>query len=1051
MDPVDKLLLDDMKAVGTKNQDNLRKIQNNLDARITPLVEKDPQNQQAFSDAVSKGFFVERGEKASGPLTIGDMTAFVTGMNTIFADETGAKATAINPESGYRQIPVIKEKENRMNQGDNQIKFLAKYYVNELRNDPNKDSLVVLNILGNNSREGTTLAHWLHEAMMTEIMTSPDILDTDRQALLDDMAKRTVFLNTGAAGKAISENAIAGWAIMPEGKTPEDKAWIGDNVFSKDDNGVYSLQAKDIVLPHANCNLKQFTTDTNEVIHLEIAQEGDKFYASLYAEGKKDTPYISHQEIRAAGKIADGTPAVLIGSTEAELSEKLEHHHFANRMRKVKNTANEKGLTLPTSFPVLTEGNSTNTGENVSMGADKLVEHWLKTFTAEQQHQNVARAFNAALDLAAARKISIRIVMFPKNDKENALSASIMGSASIVGQLSEADAAALKAYAGEIKPRITAAMEHSHFASTQTGQQCVRALGTVNHQLKNPLDASRPAFASSTMLLSLFDPRFLQHRTPLAASFDLIGYVKEFWVATKYLMTTDFFVADPTPADELMLWKQITCDVLNAYNKLENENSVDITVEELDRMKVDDIIGQMNKIWGVLERNAPTIEENLGATVTNLNEAYRAPFQNALIADIEKKRGLAKAKIDTIPDWPMTKREQAAAKARHEQATAKPFLSSLSHQRDARNPEPGSTRVALTTDAAARLAKLFAEQNKDIFKEMMIESWKAKNPGLEMTPADMEASTDLVAEWLSQASRTQKPRIEFRLSGDGSGEIVQIALLYKNGEERQKYFNQHLEDAMLSSLTGVKGGTTTIEFGEDGVNKAAVIHYLNDNWDKVFPGKDKNTRLIVSDFDGTLRGTKDADNMGNSPAREAIQRYLADGGLLVVNTGNDPHRTVQRVLAGIPKNDDGTYQEQYLNNIVMASCGGHILYQIEKDGQLKEITHYRENVMRYKTCDHANNVKGLNVLTLGDDHKPEGNDWPMLALNGFETAICVSSKEIPEGNQLGTHQVKGEQNATAIIFQQINDAQVKEFTPDNVANIRDAANSQAAKPTPGHK
>lgn len=542
--------------------------------------------------------------------------------------------TNIHAQHGYRRAPIQKTGSG-MAQGKDQVNFLAEFYVNQLIDSvKNGDelSLIVLNVLGNNSREGTALTTAVHQAMVERIINMPNYSPTQRGFLLNNMLGRTVFLNTGAAGKGVTLNQITGWVITPVGKDDGLKA-LGAKVFNEDPVGVFNLKetpAEGIILNETDSNLKQFNTAV-AILHVKKDEKTGTFLARMTSPDGK-TVYFENMPIRAAGKVSNGTPSILIGGTEAEMNAEMEKQYMA-RLGGVIESAGDKVVlnkaalkqALGTGYdntPILTEWNSTNTGENVSMGADKLVQYLLIK-TANQHSPEMLAAMQQALKQCQASMISLRTLLYPANDNERKLSVRVLS------QLDGDVRGKVQGFATEKKAQITKALSESHFATTQAGAQSARAGGTVLHQLKNPLDPAAPAFRSAGMLLSMFEPEYMSHMPAEQASFEIIGYVKEFWAALTYLANDNkFHIADMTTPEELDKWLDLTVKVYNAVLQPETE----FTKEDLMKENVADVNQFFNDMWAKFEPNIPT----LGSPESNMANIFKQ-YAGPIIDKIDKK------------------------------------------------------------------------------------------------------------------------------------------------------------------------------------------------------------------------------------------------------------------------------------------------------------------------------------------------------------------------------------------------------------------------------
>lgn len=274
------------------------------------------------------------------------------------------------------------------------------------------------------------------------------------------------------------------------------------------------------------------------------------------------------------------------------------------------------------------------------------------------------------------------------------------------------------------------------------------------------------------------------------------------------------------------------------------------------------------------------------------------------------------------------------------------------------------------------------------------------------------------------------PRLEERAIGSRE-DVIQLAIGFKDGEQRKRFaaFLETKKDC-FPSLETRAAGRSTFEFGIVGVAKDLPFHYLaySDHFSQALdqmgyvPGSDFDARAyktaVITDADGTIweapvpGESPEARHLGNSPAKNAILNYLRKGGVLIINSGNDPERVIKKVFYGIPEGE----KEALLSRILVAASGGAALCKINPDRSYEEIRGYREEALKYKEVP----IDSLDVIYLGDDHKKDGNDWDAFEAAGFERSICVSSAlktEIP--HELQSHQVTGKEKATQRIFESI--------------------------------
>jgi len=290
-----------------------------------------------------------------------------------------------------------------------------------------------------------------------------------------------------------------------------------------------------------------------------------------------------------------------------------------------------------------------------------------------------------------------------------------------------------------------------------------------------------------------------------------------------------------------------------------------------------------------------------------------------------------------------------------------------------------------------------------------------------------EFNPESVKAWLTDPDRKaagEKPRIEERMIGT---DVVQLALGFKDNAERTEFY-KFIEGKVPEGLIELRtAGSTTVEVAIKGVSKSTSIRFLNDPvrfgaaLDQMgyIPGAKINARLhrsiVVADADGTIWETPrvgespELRNLGNSPARDDILEYLRIGGILVINSGNDPMRVTDKILEGLPEEERASLQK----NILLGASGGNALLCFTGDGDIEEIDGYREVAHKLPETSEIN----MDVVYLGDDARPTGNDWDAFELVGPERAVCVSTKRASSlPLELQPCAIQGEENGTKQFF-----------------------------------
>lgn len=322
--------------------------------------------------------------------------------------------------------------------------------------------------------------------------------------------------------------------------------------------------------------------------------------------------------------------------------------------------------------------------------------------------------------------------------------------------------------------------------------------------------------------------------------------------------------------------------------------------------------------------------------------------------------------------------------------------------------------------------KLHVEDYKATLSEESLREFEAKGE---------EGQLGAVRDWMTDPKRMEdnkKPRLEMRQCFGSKGLIANVALCCKDGATRDKLLAEFKRPGVADGLKLVAAGRTTIEISSNHVDKSSPIRYLQhrDNFQQALsrigykPGPTIDARrtqtVIVSDADGTLWEAPkaglpvEASNLYNSKARGPILSYLAQGGVLVFNTGNDPARTVRRLLPGL----DGlpaSLKEEILSRIIIVSGGGGSMAGFV-DGKPEEFDDYHSFDPETPTQPGK-----LDMLYLGDDPKMAGNDMPaFIATEGHYICVAPESKKEHVEESGITEQVQyGEVESSHSIFSSI--------------------------------
>lgn len=603
-------------AAQSNVQSTLKKLQKNLDTNYTDITER--RGARPFK-SVSEKYFQLVGN------AFPDQKKAQTVYDAFFVIKktsdtlSGAAIKNMYSDFGYARLSLTPDNAAAFKQGQLQIETLANYYL--LKLNETADGLIVFNVLGNNSREGSSLSISVHKKMVELILYNGETDANQKGLLLVDMLKRTVFLNTGAAGKGVTLNQIKGWAIFPNG---QDLQALKNLIFDEISPGVFKpkLNTDDgFLLTQEICNLKQFNVKSAR-LYISRIELSDDYRATMKTEDGQ-TVIIEDLPIRAAGKVSAGIPGILIGGTEAEANTKYVRQYFSDLGKTLLKASQDKQICIPKNSlqkqfvlnpPILMELNSTNTGENILMGKDKLVQYLLMN-QAIKQSGKVLEDLTEALKKCEESSISLRALLYPK-ENEKVLARQIKQQLN-VGVCNNIDI-----FAVMHMDAVTVALSESHFASSQSGPQSARAGGTLLQQLTNALDSDMPAFRSSSMLLSMFDPKFMSHMSDVQASFELIAYVKEFWQALTYLVQDNrFYIADMPTSQEFIHWMKITVDIYNSVLS----PSAPISHQDIFEQKLEDVNRFFGAIWAKFEPAIPKFTADEKQQIADSLRVYAVP------------------------------------------------------------------------------------------------------------------------------------------------------------------------------------------------------------------------------------------------------------------------------------------------------------------------------------------------------------------------------------------------------------------------------------------
>jgi len=259
------------------------------------------------------------------------------------------------------------------------------------------------------------------------------------------------------------------------------------------------------------------------------------------------------------------------------------------------------------------------------------------------------------------------------------------------------------------------------------------------------------------------------------------------------------------------------------------------------------------------------------------------------------------------------------------------------------------------------------------------------------------------------------PRIELRgnYQKDVASNVSLIGVPYEYAYHVQKIFNESNTTDLLE-LT--PGGAMSVEITRKGVNKGLAVNFLCHNFEKMLEiiqyqaGPKINSlithTIVMVDADGTIYGKPQKDynpTLEESPAKNAIMKYLKAGGILAIITNNDLDRVIKRIGKSIPTN--------LKKNIILTANASADLAYFDPDGKVIIYDEYRNNALSQHYVDSRNEY--VDTIYIADGGDEIGGDYLAYQAIGFIKSISVSTKaqnEVPKeiqknyigGLELGT-------------------------------------------------
>ncbi|MBI4308931.1 MAG: hypothetical protein HY591_01220 [Candidatus Omnitrophica bacterium] len=195
-----------------------------------------------------------------------------------------------------------------------------------------------------------------------------------------------------------------------------------------------------------------------------------------------------------------------------------------------------------------------------------------------------------------------------------------------------------------------------------------------------------------------------------------------------------------------------------------------------------------------------------------------------------------------------------------------------------------------------------------------------------------------------------------------------------------------------SAITVRTAGSSSFEFNRSGVDKSLPLRYIDARWDEILnqmvyvPGPFIDSRLdravIAADGDGTIYDGPALTHLPalkDGPVRTPLTRYLKAGGVFMLVSGNDLTRAWRRLLDGLPPD--------IYPRLLIAANGGADLARIGKDGRAEFIHDYRSKAL--EIAAGPKNKNALDIVYIGDDPGPDGNDRPAFEAVGQQRAVVV--------------------------------------------------------------
>jgi len=253
----------------------------------------------------------------------------------------------------------------------------------------------------------------------------------------------------------------------------------------------------------------------------------------------------------------------------------------------------------------------------------------------------------------------------------------------------------------------------------------------------------------------------------------------------------------------------------------------------------------------------------------------------------------------------------------------------------------------------------------------------------------------LVAYGSNTAQAINHPvRIEVRgATQEGAGQMVAKGIWGPKRLQAAAQITQKCKK-LGAGLHLTLAGISSIEFNVDGVDKSLPIRFLQGAFEDVLkemnyqPGVHIDSRrsktVIAADGDGTIYDGPRVGllpSLAESPVRDALCAYLQAGGIFMLISGNDLHRTFKRLVDALPK-------EVYCR-VLVAANGGAELVCVNSKGQSVPVSGYRKQAL--DLAHDKSKAQVLDMVYIGDDGSKEGNDYPAFKAVGKKRSVLVAT------------------------------------------------------------